>query len=175
MNSGLMLTSALIGTVNYAAVFTIPGGIDQDRKSPYFSQPILYHGHKEKDLLQFLWYTGVGLSFALIALVAMVAIQLSRFCSNDFYMALPFRFVAAMTALLVSTVFTTTACFTAYNILDVKLNINMNMGLTFSVMCLVYFDSVYLTLNYMYFALRCSFSYRGQEMSETSELVGHEF
>ncbi|XP_057489673.1 uncharacterized protein LOC130775564 isoform X2 [Actinidia eriantha] len=57
MNNGLMLTSALIGTVNYAAIFTIPGGIDQDRKSPYFSQPILYHSHREKDLLLFLWYT----------------------------------------------------------------------------------------------------------------------
>ncbi|XP_057486994.1 uncharacterized protein LOC130773076 [Actinidia eriantha] len=175
MNSGLLLTSALIGTVNYAAVFTIPGGIDQDRKSPYFSHPILYHSPREKDLLLFLWYTGVGLFSSLLALVAMVAIQLSRFCSNDFYMALPYRFVAALTSLFVSTVFTIAACFKAYNILDIKFNINVFMGPAFLVLCLFYFDTVYLTLNYMYFALRCSFSYRGQEMSETSELLGRGF
>ncbi|XP_057489595.1 uncharacterized protein LOC130775498 [Actinidia eriantha] len=175
MNSGLMLTSALIGTVNYAAVFTIPGGIDQDRKSPYFSHPILYHSPREKDLLLFLWYTGVGLFSSLLALVAMVAIQLSRFCSNDFYMALPYRFVAALTSLFVSTVFTITACFKAYNILDIKFNINVFMGPAFFVLSLFYFDTVYLTLNYLYFALRCSFSYKGQEMSETSELLGRGF
>ncbi|XP_057487079.1 uncharacterized protein LOC130773145 isoform X2 [Actinidia eriantha] len=175
MNSSLMLTSALIGTVNYAAVFTIPGGIDQDRKSPYFSQPILYHSHNEKDLLLFLWYTGVGLFSSLLALVAMIGIQLSRFCSNDFYMALPFRFVAALTSLLVSTIFTITACFKAYNILDIKFNINVFMGPAFYVLCLIYFDTVYLTLKCMYFALCGWFSYRGQEMSETSELLGRGF
>ena len=169
MNSGLMLTSALIGTVNYAAVFTIPGGINQDPNSPYFSQPILYHSHREKDLLLFLWFTGVALFSALLALVAMVGIQMSRFCSNDFYMALPFRFVAALASLFVSTVFTITAGFKAYNILDIKFNVNVFMGPAFFLLCLACFDTVYLTLNYMYFAFRCSFSYRGQEMSETSE------
>ncbi|GFY84666.1 hypothetical protein Acr_03g0014400 [Actinidia rufa] len=109
MNNDLMLTTAIIGTITYAAVFTIPGGIDQYRKSPYFSQPILYHSQREKDLLLFLWYTGVGLAASLLAMIVMVGIQLSRFCSNDFYMALPFRFVAALTSLFFFAVFTITA------------------------------------------------------------------
>ncbi|GFY84653.1 hypothetical protein Acr_03g0014270 [Actinidia rufa] len=125
MNNGLMLFSALIGTVNYAAIFTIPGGIDQDRKSTNFSHPTLYHSNHETDLLLFLWYTGGGLFSSFVALVTMVAIQLSRFCSNDFYMALPIRYVVALTAIFVSTVFTTNACFKAYDIMDIKFNVDV--------------------------------------------------
>ncbi|GFY84672.1 hypothetical protein Acr_03g0014460 [Actinidia rufa] len=164
MNNGLMLFSALIGTVNYAAIFTIPGGIDQDRKSTNFSHPTLYHSNHETDLLLFLWYTGGGLFSSFVALVTMVAIQLSRFCSNDFYMALPIRYVVALTAIFVSTVFTTNACFKAYDIMDIKFNVDVFMGPAFFVLSLVYFDTIYLTLNYMYFALRCSFLYRCHEM-----------
>ncbi|GFY84715.1 hypothetical protein Acr_03g0014890 [Actinidia rufa] len=128
MNNGLMLFSALIGTVNYAAIFTIPGGIDQDRKSTNFSHPTLYHSNHETDLLLFLWYTGGGLFSSFVALVTMVAIQLSRFCSNDFYMALPIRYVVALTAIFVSTVFTTNACFKAYDIMDIKFNVDVLYG-----------------------------------------------
>ena len=111
-----------------------------------------------------MWYTGVGLFSSFVALVTVVAIQLSRFCSNDFYMALPIRYVVALTTTFVSTVFTTNACFKAYDILDIKFNVDVFMGPAFFVLCLVYFDTIYLTLNYMYFALRCSFLYRCHEM-----------
>ncbi|KAG5550141.1 hypothetical protein RHGRI_015183 [Rhododendron griersonianum] len=41
MNSGLLLVSALIGTVNYAAVFTLPGGFDSNsnRDSRDYGRP----------------------------------------------------------------------------------------------------------------------------------------
>ncbi|KAG5550145.1 hypothetical protein RHGRI_015187 [Rhododendron griersonianum] len=93
MNGSLLLVSALIGTVNYASVFTLPGGFDSNsnRDSRDYGCPVLYGTGKERDLVLFLWFTGVALYAALVSLVEMVLIQMSKFASSDFFTALPFR------------------------------------------------------------------------------------
>ncbi|THG21105.1 hypothetical protein TEA_020179 [Camellia sinensis var. sinensis] len=94
MNNGLMLVTALIGTVNYAALFTLPGGYDQDNQSKTYGEPILLiRKDTEDDTSKFLWYISIALFSSLFALVSMLSIQLSRFRSNDFYIALPFRYI----------------------------------------------------------------------------------
>ncbi|CAL5423077.1 unnamed protein product [Camellia sinensis] len=41
MNNGLMLVTTLIGNVNYAALFTLPGGYDQENTSKTYGQSVL--------------------------------------------------------------------------------------------------------------------------------------
>ncbi|XP_052176573.1 uncharacterized protein LOC127790884 [Diospyros lotus] len=93
MNNGLMLVATLIGTVNYATLFNIPGGYVDDNNSASFGRPKFFSTKKEDQLLSFLWYTEVALFSALIALTAMLLIQLSRFTNDDFFMILPVRYL----------------------------------------------------------------------------------
>ncbi|KAE9447821.1 hypothetical protein C3L33_20279, partial [Rhododendron williamsianum] len=161
MNGSLLLVSALIGTVNYAAVFTLPGGFDSDRASRGCGRPVLYGTDKERGLLLFLWFTGVALYAAFISLVEMVVIQMSKFASSDFFTALPFRYILAITALYVSVVFTILAVFEAYDIIDLHINVYVFLGPALAVVTVVFIDVVYLTLCCLCLALCCSLSHRG--------------
>ncbi|CAL5420654.1 unnamed protein product [Camellia sinensis] len=165
MNNGLMLVTALIGTVNYAALFTIPGGYDQDNQSKTYGEPVLLiRKDTQDDTVKFLWYISIALFSSLFALVAMLSIQLSRFRSNDFYIALPFKYIVAVTALACSTIFTITACFQAYILDRISFNSDSYMWPAGVLMALVYIDALYLTSYYMFFVIGCSFAYKGQEM-----------
>ncbi|XP_028076363.1 uncharacterized protein LOC114278500 isoform X2 [Camellia sinensis] len=165
MNNGLMLVTALIGTVNYAALFTLPGGYDQDNQSKTYGEPVLLiREDTEDDTVEFLWYISIALFSSLFALVAMLSIQLSRFRSNDFYIALPFRYIVAVMALACSTIFTITACLQAYILDRISFNSDSYMWSAGILMALVYIDALYLTSYYMFFVIGCSFAYKGQEM-----------
>ncbi|KAG5550158.1 hypothetical protein RHGRI_015196 [Rhododendron griersonianum] len=161
MNGSLLLVSALIGTVNYAAVFTLPGGFDSNRDSRDPGRPALCGTGKERDLLLFLWFTGVALYAAFLSLVEMVVIQLSKFASSDFFTALPFRYIVAITALYVSVLFTILACFEAYYIIDLRINVYVFLGPALAVATIVFIDSAYLILCRLCLALCCSLSHRG--------------
>ncbi|KAE9447838.1 hypothetical protein C3L33_20273, partial [Rhododendron williamsianum] len=161
MNGSLLLVSALIGTVNYAAVFTLPGGFNSNRDSRDYGRPVLYGTGKEQDLLLFLWFTGVALYAAFLSLVEMVVIQLSKFVSSDFFIALPLRYIVAITALYVSVLFTILACFEAYYIIDLHINVYVFLGPALAVATLVFIDAGYLPLCRLYLALCCSLSHRG--------------
>ncbi|XP_058215095.1 uncharacterized protein LOC131326356 [Rhododendron vialii] len=160
MNGSLLLVSALIGTVNYAAVFTLPGGYNSGRDSRDSSRPALYGTGKERDLLLFLWFTGVALYAAFLSLVEMVVIQLSKFASSDFFTALPSRYIVAITALYVSVLFTILACFEAYYIIDLRINVYVFLGPALTVATIVFVDAVYLILCRLCLALCCSLSHR---------------
>ncbi|GMP86456.1 hypothetical protein CsSME_00039229 [Camellia sinensis var. sinensis] len=165
MNNGLMLVTALIGTVNYAALFTLPGGYDQDNQSKTYGEPILLiRKDTEDDTSKFLWYISIALFSSLFALVSMLSIQLSRFRSNDFYIALPFRYIVAVMALACSTIFTLTACLQAYILDRISFNSDSYMWSASILMALVYIDALYLTSYYMFFVISCSFAYKGQKM-----------
>ncbi|KAL7170532.1 hypothetical protein ACSBR2_035410 [Camellia fascicularis] len=151
MNNGLMLVTALIGTVNYAALFTLPGGYDQDNQSKTYGEPVLLIREDiEDDTVKFLWYISIALFSSLFALVAMLSIQLSRFRSNDFYIALPFRYIVAVMALACSTTFTITACLQAYILDRISFNSDSYMWPAGILMALVYIDALYLTSYYMF-------------------------
>ncbi|KAF7143497.1 hypothetical protein RHSIM_Rhsim05G0189100 [Rhododendron simsii] len=189
MNDGMFVVSALFGTVNYAAVFTLPGGFDTDRDSGRSGFPALYGTDKQQELLLFLFYTSVALLAALFSLVEMVAIQLSKFTSSDFFMALPYRYIAAysildlfdqkvcrwytaaITTLYVAVVSTTAACTKAYDIIDIDTSIPDFPFVVPAVVAvtIVYVDVVYLPLCGLCLALRCSLTYRGH-MFEASAI-----
>ncbi|XP_052174758.1 uncharacterized protein LOC127789799 isoform X1 [Diospyros lotus] len=165
MNTGLMLVSTLIGTVNYATLFTIPGGYNDDTKDgKSFGRPKFFSTRKEDQLLSFLWYAGVSLFCSGIALATMLLIQLSRFTNDDFYMTLPLRYVGSLAALFVSAIFTVTACVQTYLLLEINVSPYYLMWPLIGYIIILSVDVVYLTLDYMYFCLRCAVSFTGQEM-----------
>ncbi|CAL5420673.1 unnamed protein product [Camellia sinensis] len=172
MNNDLMLVTALIGTVNYAALFTLPGGYDQGNQSKTYGEPILLiREDTEDDTSKFLWYISIALFSSLFALVSMLSIQLSRFHSNDFYIALPFRYIVAVMALACSTIFTLTACLQAYILDRISFNSDSYMWSVSILMALVYIDALYLTSYYMFFVIGCSFAYK--VVGETQSPLGN--
>ncbi|KAL7225484.1 hypothetical protein ACSBR1_020786 [Camellia fascicularis] len=160
MNNSLMVVSALIGTVSYTALFTIPGAFDGKTGLPVLKNK---HGH---ELNVFNAYITLTLICSLFALIMMLSIQLSRFRSSDFYMALPFRFLSAMLTLFISLIATVLACSQAC-VLETMPHVRIFTWLTLlssgAVLGLIFVDTVYLTVTYMWFALHCSLSSKGQE------------
>ncbi|KAI8009428.1 hypothetical protein LOK49_LG06G01529 [Camellia lanceoleosa] len=160
MNNSLMVVSVLIGTVNYTALFTIPGAFDGKT-----GLPVLRHTN-EHELNIFNSYVTMTLICSLFALIMMLSVQLSRFRSNDFYVALPLRFFFAMLALFISLISTVLACSQAC-VLEAMTGVQVMAWSTLLssgvVLGLIFVDTVYLTVTYICFAARWSLYYKGQE------------
>ncbi|GMP97806.1 hypothetical protein CsSME_00045922 [Camellia sinensis var. sinensis] len=160
MNNSLMVVSVLIGTVNYTALFTIPGAFNGRTGLPVLKYT---NGH---ELNVFNFYVTLTLICSLFALIMMLSIQLSRFRSSDFYMALPMRFFCAMLTLFISLIYTVTACSQAC-VLEAMTHVQVMVRLTqlssSVVLALIFVDTVYLTVTYICFAVHWSLYYKGQE------------
>ncbi|XP_052176361.1 protein ACCELERATED CELL DEATH 6-like [Diospyros lotus] len=165
MNNALMLVATLVGTVNYATLFTIPGGFVEDPNSENFGRPSLFSSREGlgSDLRWFLGFTGVAIFSSLFSLATMLLIQLSRFSNLDFYLSLPYRFLGALIALFFSALATIFACVKAYKIIALGVNPNIFMWPTIIMLTLVGIDTAYPTTEYMIYALRCAFSFIGKE------------
>ncbi|XP_052171854.1 uncharacterized protein LOC127787853 isoform X1 [Diospyros lotus] len=166
MNNGLMLVSTLICTENYAALFTLPGGFGQEKKDPKtYGKPVLLSKEETKsELTHFMWYLLLSLFSFLISMTSMLSIQLSRFRSSDFNIALPLRFIVAMTALFSSALFTCLASLHAFKLDRLEFNKNWLFGPGLCGMALLYSDTISITVIYMYYALRYSSRNKGQEI-----------
>ncbi|KAL7219248.1 hypothetical protein ACSBR2_012350 [Camellia fascicularis] len=164
MIKGLMLLSILISTINFAAIFTIPGGFDEKNGQPHFFKDP--ESEKFKELHYFLIYVGGSLIASLLALGTQLSIQLSRFRSNDFYVVLPFKYFLAMSALFYSSTMTITTCFQAYILEEV--HITAPYIIFFFCACfpaaLVYIDTIYMYVNYLSFVAQYSLVYKCYEM-----------
>ncbi|KAL8101379.1 uncharacterized protein LOC141686935 [Apium graveolens] len=162
MNQGLMVVAALIATVSFTAVFTLPGGFDQDD-----GHPLLFNrkGHMH-DLNLFLSYVGLTFFASLIALGTLLSTQLSRFHLEDLYFALPLKYSIAITCLFLSScsIFTT---FLQALVLEDYMPPYYFTSLIIGciIMGLVYVDSIYDVLTYIVEVLRHSRTYRSQERS----------
>ncbi|KAI8549791.1 hypothetical protein RHMOL_Rhmol06G0052800 [Rhododendron molle] len=102
VNSGLMLIVALIGTVNYAALFTPPGGYRQSEADPLYGLLVFL----TDDMRMYFFHIFSGLLAAFVAFATMFSIMSCPFRSNDFYLDLPLRLLLAMATLVLSVVFT---------------------------------------------------------------------
>ncbi|XP_028102619.1 uncharacterized protein LOC114301852 [Camellia sinensis] len=162
MNSGLMLVSTIIGSVNYAALFTLPGGLDQISGLPIFTNRT---ATERSDLQLFSYYIGGSLVAALLALGTQLSIQLSRFGNNEFLISLPFKYLLASTALFYATSFSVTACYQTYILETVfEKSFYWAMLISFILMIHVYIDSLYPTFSYMYEVIRHYLTYRWKKM-----------
>ncbi|KAL3518302.1 hypothetical protein ACH5RR_020891 [Cinchona calisaya] len=80
-----LIVSVLIATINFAAVFTVPGGFEQKSGNSVY----LMNKHWEFFLLMF--YLAGGLFAALFTMGTLLSIIFLRFDTEDFYAALPWN------------------------------------------------------------------------------------
>ncbi|KAE9447812.1 hypothetical protein C3L33_20281, partial [Rhododendron williamsianum] len=162
MNGSLLLVSALIGTVNYAAVFTLPGGFYSNRDSQDYGRPVLYGTGKERDLILFLhvvhWHRPVCRLFIAGGDGRDPAVQVRK---QRLLHCIALQYIVAITALYVSVLFTILACFEAYYIIDLRINVYVFLGPALAVATIVFIDAAYLPLCRLCLALCCSLSHRG--------------
>ncbi|XP_047323288.1 uncharacterized protein LOC124926997 [Impatiens glandulifera] len=151
VNQVLMLISALIGTVNYSALLTIPGGYNQDNGKPIFE-------HKrgslvQQDLLRFMIYVAAALLASIFALGSQLTIQMSRFRYQEFFFSQSFKYVLAMTSLFYATNFTVLACVQVFVLQGILKTSKWFTFFGWPCVCavLVYIDAMYLSFNYLYF------------------------
>lgn len=162
MNQGLMVVAALVATVSFAAVFTIPGGFDQNKGNPLF-----YGDNKsvdKRDLSLFLGYVALTFFASLLALATLLSIQLSRFNMDDLYFSLPLKYTIAISFLFFSSCSTITTFLQALILEDYLPPYYLTcliVGVV--IMGLVYLDSIYDVLSYLVEVLRYSRTYRTQE------------
>ncbi|XP_027154981.1 uncharacterized protein LOC113755110 [Coffea eugenioides] len=156
-----LIVSVLIGTVNFAAIFTVPGGFDQTT-----GEAILLKNRRwEFGLLMF--YLASGLFSALFTMGPLLAIVNMRFETEDFYVSLPFYYVTVVIAFFYSAVFTIVAAGQALLVQKVVITDDRLLAATSFFICcllaLVLMDTSYLMFDYVYYLIRYSLSYRGQE------------
>lgn len=150
VNNGLMLVVVLIGTVNYAALFTPPGGYRQDEKDPKYGLPVIF---TEEMRIYFLLIF-LGLFTGVLSFTIMFSIQSLPFRSSDFYLDLPLRLFLAMSSLVLSMAFTALSSRQVYLLDQLYLPQGAVLAYFWGVVLmftLVYIDVTFLTVYYLSF------------------------
>ena len=99
MNQGIMVVAALIATVSFAAVFTIPGGFDQNNGTPLYYKQKDNNYHELNQFFDAVWFTFFT---SMTSLGTLLTTQLSRFHWEDLYLVLPLRYSIALLTLFLS-------------------------------------------------------------------------
>jgi hypothetical protein len=89
-----MLVAALIATVNFAAVFTVPGGNNQEIGTPIFLE--------SKWFMVFFISDALALVFSSTSILIFLSILTSRYVENDFLVSLPAKLLLGLITLLIS-------------------------------------------------------------------------
>ncbi|XP_073150762.1 uncharacterized protein [Henckelia pumila] len=99
------IAAALIATVVFAAVFTVPGGVENNTGAPVFL--------KETSFIIFVISDSVSLFTSITSLLMFLAILTSRYAENDFLYVLPQRLCIGLLTLFTSIIFMLVAFSTA--------------------------------------------------------------
>ncbi|KAL8089785.1 uncharacterized protein LOC141696641 isoform X2 [Apium graveolens] len=144
MNGSLMVVAALIGTISFAALFTVPGGYNQRH-----GYPLLLQSDK-KGVELFLGYDAITLFASTFALGNLLSIQLSRFKVDDFCFALPLKYLVAISAMYYAACFTVTTTLQAF-ILEECLPNSYPWFVSFIIIILGlgYIDAAYYVFSYV--------------------------
>ncbi|XP_027100523.1 uncharacterized protein [Coffea arabica] len=156
----VLIVSVLIGTINFAAIFTVPGGFDQTTGEAIF----LKNRRWEFGLLMF--YLAGGLFSSLFTMGTLLVIIFLRFETEDFYLSLPCYYVMDMISIFYSAVFTIVAAFQALIVQRVVITNYRPLPVVFFIYCLialVLMETSYLIFDYVYYLIRYCLCYRGQE------------
>ncbi|XP_027097104.1 uncharacterized protein [Coffea arabica] len=158
--NAVLIVSTLIGTINFAAIFTVPGGFDQKTGEAIF----LSNRHWEFGLLMF--YLAGGLFSALFTMGTLLVIIFMRFETEDFYLSLPFYYVTDMISIFYSAVFTIVACCQALIVQKVVITDYTPLVVFFFIyglIALVLMETSYVIFDYKYYLIRYCLCYRGLE------------
>nr|XP_009784815.1 PREDICTED: ankyrin repeat-containing protein At3g12360-like [Nicotiana sylvestris] len=155
----VLILATLLCTVNFAAVFTVPGGFDQNNGIPILLKT------QHSDLWMLMVFLGVALYISIFTVGTLLSILLSKFDSDDFYIALPVKYCTVIISVYYSAAFTVLACVQALNVE----NIFMNKDVWWLLFCmfvlgfvgpLILLDLSYFAFDYMYHFIRYSVSYK---------------
>nr|GMD94807.1 ankyrin repeat-containing protein At3g12360-like isoform X1 [Ipomoea batatas]GME14417.1 ankyrin repeat-containing protein At3g12360-like isoform X1 [Ipomoea batatas] len=91
-----MLVATLIATMVFAAVFTVPGGSNDDTGIPVFI--------KRRSFTVFMISDAVAMICSIISIIMFLSILISRFRQDDFLVSLPLKLLVGLTTLFVSIV-----------------------------------------------------------------------
>nr|XP_027096614.1 ankyrin repeat-containing protein ITN1-like isoform X1 [Coffea arabica] len=160
LSNSVLIVSVLIGTINFAAIFTVPGGFDQTTGEAIF----LKNRRWEFGLLMF--YLAGGLFSSLFTMGTVLVIIFLRFTTEDFYISLPCYIVTNIISIFYSTVFTIVAAGQALIVQKVVITDYRLLVVVFFIYCLlalVLMETSYLIFDYVYYLIRNCLCYRGQE------------
>ena len=93
-STSCMLVATLIATVVFAAIFTLPGGDNNNNGAPLFLE--------RKWFLIFVISDAVALFSSAASIIMFLSILTSRYAENDFLVSLPARLMFGLSALFVS-------------------------------------------------------------------------
>ncbi|XP_027100591.1 uncharacterized protein [Coffea arabica] len=156
----VLIVSVLIGTINFAAIFTVPGGFDQTTGEAIF----LKNRRWEFSLLMF--YLAGGLFSSLFTMGTLLVIIFLRFETEDFYVSLPCYYVMNMISIFYSAVFTIVACCQALIVQKVVITDFRPLVAFFFIyglVALVLMETSYVIVDYVYHLICYCLCYRGQE------------
>ncbi|KAK2975372.1 hypothetical protein RJ640_012383 [Escallonia rubra] len=165
-NETLMVISTLIVTISFAALFSIPGGFDQNDGSPLFLKM------EKQDLQLFITYVGGILFSSLLSLGCLLAIQWSPFHLESFLFVLPALHLLQASALFYATTFTLGTCLQTF-ILEHFLQSSLNLYMPGLFLCALLVACTFAEGTYLYFkhivdyvadVLAELYCFRGQEM-----------
>ncbi|MCD7463956.1 hypothetical protein HAX54_051768 [Datura stramonium] len=165
LGNSVLILATLLCTINFAAVFTVPGGFDDKTGLPI----LLNINDVKSDLWMLMFFLGAALFDSVFTMGALLSFLLSKFDSDDFYIAMPLKICAVYTFLYYSAAFTVLAGVQALNVENIFMNKDV-WWLSFFTVCLaflvilIFVDISYLVFDYMYHFLRYSLSYKRQYM-----------
>ncbi|KAI3855997.1 hypothetical protein MKX03_037221 [Papaver bracteatum] len=99
ISEACMVVAALIATVAFAAVFTVPGGNISDSSSPKNGTPIFLG---TKSFTTFAIADALALFSSISSVLMFLAIYTSRHAEQDFYRSLPQKLIIGLTTLFIS-------------------------------------------------------------------------
>ncbi|KAG5578546.1 hypothetical protein H5410_058680 [Solanum commersonii] len=158
-----LILSTLLCTINFAAVFTIPGGFDD--KS---GLPILLSKPQYSELWMLMFFIGAALYDSVFTMGTVLSVLLSKFDSDDFYIALPIKYCTVIISVYYSTAFTVLGCVQALNVENIFMDKDV-WWLVFLLMCLGWYmglivlDVCYIVFDYVYYLLNYSFLFKGNK------------
>ncbi|CAN4120919.1 unnamed protein product [Withania somnifera] len=154
-NSTLVL-STLLCTINFAAIFTVPGGFEEKTGLPILLDKV------QQELWMLMFYLGAALFSSVFTMGTLLSFLLCKFYSTDFYISLPIKIIIAIVSIFYATAFTILACLQALNLENIFLNkdvwwlIIAVVAVGF-IMTLIYVDLAFPVFDYMYYLVSYSF------------------
>ncbi|XP_055836199.1 protein ACCELERATED CELL DEATH 6-like isoform X2 [Solanum dulcamara] len=158
-----LILSTLLCTINFAAVFTVPGGFDQES-----GIPILLKKPQHSDLWMLMFFLGAALYDSVFTMGTVLSILLSKFDSEDFYIALPVKYCTVLISVYYATAFTVLGCVQALNVENIFMDKDVWWLLFLLLvlgwyMGLIVLDICYIVFDYVYYFLCYSLHYNGNK------------
>ncbi|XP_075113005.1 uncharacterized protein LOC107796164 isoform X2 [Nicotiana tabacum] len=156
LSNSMLVLSTLLCTINFAAIFTVPGGFEENTGLPILLDKV------QQELWMLMFYLGAALFSSVFTMGTLLSFLLCKFYSNDFYISLPTKIIIAIISVFYATAFTILACLQALNLENIFLNkdvwwlIIAVVAVGF-IMTLIYIDLAFPVFDYMYYLVSYSF------------------